>query len=147
MPYFAQDVSFTLDQLTALNKADPNGLLTGRLNLKRVGIFGLSLGAMIGSEACHMDARLQACLMMDAAMPANVVQAGLRQPGMWLSRPASDMRLEHWKEKDITQTLNTMQATFNKEPAREGYFFRCTLLYPARASARLNRTHQRTTGI
>lgn len=122
MPYFAQDVSFTLDQLMALNKADSNGLLTGRLNLKRVGMFGLSLGAMIGSEACHMDARLQACLMMDAAIPADVVQAGLQQPGMWLSRPASDMRQEHWKEKDVIQTLNTMQATFNKEPVGEGYY-------------------------
>jgi len=122
MPYLAQDVSFTLDQLTALNKADPNGILTGRLDLQRVGTFGVSLGAMVASEACHMDSRLKACLMMDAAMPADVVQAGLRQPAMWLTRPASDMRLEHWKASDITQTLNTMQAVFNKEPAGDGYY-------------------------
>lgn len=122
MPYLAQDVSFTLDQLTALNKADPNGILTGRLDLQRVGTFGVSLGAMVASEACHMDSRLKACLMMDAAMPADVVQAGLRQPAMWLTRPASDMRLEHWKASDITQTLNTMQAVFNEEPAGDGYY-------------------------
>ena len=117
IPYFAQDVSFTLDQLTALDKADPNGILTRRLDLERVGTFGVSLGAMVASEACHMDSRLKACLMMDAAMPADVVQARLRQPGMWLTRPASDMRLENWKESDITQTLNTMRAVFNEEPA------------------------------
>ncbi|GHO99482.1 carboxylic ester hydrolase [Reticulibacter mediterranei] len=134
MPYFAQDVSFTLDQLTALNQADPNGLLTGRLDLKHIGMFGLSLGAMIGSEACHMDSRLKACLMMDAAMPANVVQAGLQQPGMWLSRPASDMRLEHWKEKDITQTLNTMQAVFNKEPVGNGYYVSISGMFHANFS-------------
>jgi hypothetical protein len=122
MPYLAQDVSFTLDQLTALNKADPNGILTGRLDQQRVGIFGISLGAMVASEACHMDSRLKACLMMDAAMPADVVQAGLQQPGMWITRPASDMRLENWKEADITQTLNTMRAVFNKEPAGDGYY-------------------------
>lgn len=122
MPYLAQDVSFTLDQLTALNKADPNGILTGRLDLQRFGTFGISLGAMVASEACHMDSRLKACLMMDAAMPADVVQAGLRQPGMWITRPASDMRLENWKEADITQTLNTMRAVFNKEPAGDGYY-------------------------
>ena len=96
IPYFAQDVSFTLDQLTALNNADPNGLLTGRLDLQRVGMFGISLGAMVASEACRSDHRLQACLMMDAAMPADVVQAGLRQPSMWMTRPASSMRLESW---------------------------------------------------
>ncbi len=122
IPYLTQDVSFTLDQLTALNKADPNGILTGRLDLQHAGIFGHSLGGMIASEACHTDSRLKACLMMDVAMPADVVQAGLRQPAMWLTRPASDMRLEQWKESDITQTLNTMQAVFHEEPAGEGYY-------------------------
>ena len=28
--YLAQDAVFTLDQLVALNRADPNGILTGR---------------------------------------------------------------------------------------------------------------------
>jgi len=74
-----------------------------------------------------MDSRLKACLMMDAAMPANVVQAGLRQPGMWITRPAQDMRIERqksggWTEADITQTLTSMQAVFNEEPAGNGYF-------------------------
>jgi len=122
IPYFAQDVSFTLDQLTALNKADPNSLLTGRLDLGRVGTFGVSLGAIVASEACHSDPRLKACLMMDAAMPADVVQAGLRQPSLWMTRPASDMRLESWSEADITQTLTTMQAVFNEESAGDGYY-------------------------
>jgi hypothetical protein len=122
IPYFAQDVSFTLDQLTALNKVDPNGLLSGRLDLQHVGIFGISLGAIVAGEACHLDARLKACLMMDAAMTADVVKAGLRQPGMWLTRPASDMQFEHWAEADIVQTLGTMQAVFNKEPAGNGYY-------------------------
>jgi hypothetical protein len=122
IPYLAQDVSFTLDQLTALNKADPNGILTGRLDLQHVGAFGVSLGAMVASEACHEDLRLKACLMMDAAMPADVVQAGLRQPGMWITRPASSMRLESWSEADIAQTLTTMQAVFNKESTGNGYY-------------------------
>ena len=122
IPYFARDVSFTLDQLTALNKADPNGMLTGRLDLQRVGTFGISLGAMVASEACHRDPRLKACLMMDAAMPADVVQAGLRQPSMWITRPASAMRLEGWSEADIVQTLTTMQAVFNIEPVGDGYY-------------------------
>src|SRR5579884_555286 len=104
IPYLAQDVSFTLDQLTALNRADPRGLLTGRFDLQRVGIYGVSLGAMVASEACHRDPRLKACLMMDAAMPADVVEAGLRQPGMWITRPASDMQLEHWSKADMAQT-------------------------------------------
>jgi hypothetical protein len=122
IPYLAQDVNFTLDQLTALNRADPAGLLTGRLDLQRVGTFGVSLGAMVAGEACHRDTRLKACLMMDAAMPADVVQAGLQQPSMWMTRPASDMQLENWAKADIVQTLSTMQAVFNKEPVGDGYY-------------------------
>ncbi|MBA3869283.1 MAG: carboxylic ester hydrolase [Anaerolineae bacterium] len=127
IPYFAQDVSFTLDQLTALDITDPNGILTGRLDLKRVGTFGISLGAMVASEACHMEPRLEACLMMDAAMPADVVRAGLRQPSMWITRDADSMRLERqraggWTEADITQTLTTMRAVFEKSVSGAGYY-------------------------
>lgn len=74
---------------------------------------------MVVSEACHQDLRFNACLMMDAAVPADVRQHGLQQPCLWLTRPASDMRLERtssggWTEKDIQETLSTMQMTYRK---------------------------------
>jgi predicted dienelactone hydrolase len=127
LPFFAQDVTFTLDQLTSLDKTDPNGILTGRLDLQRVGTFGISLGAMVAGEACRTEPRLQACLMMDAAMPADVVQAGLRQPSMWITRDAGTMRLERqraggWSEADISQTLTTMRAVFEKSLPGDGYY-------------------------
>jgi pimeloyl-ACP methyl ester carboxylesterase len=127
IPYFAQDVSFTLDQITALDRNDPNGILTGRLDLQRIGTFGVSLGAMVAAEASHRDPRIKASLMMDAAMPADVVQAGLRQPSMWITRPASSMRLERqrsggWSEAAIAQTLSTMRAVFNKSLPGDGHY-------------------------
>ena len=36
IPYLAKDVVFVLDQIKALNRADPNGSLTGKLDLQRV---------------------------------------------------------------------------------------------------------------
>jgi pimeloyl-ACP methyl ester carboxylesterase len=127
IPYFAQDVSFTLDQLTALDRNDPNGILTGRLDLQRVGTFGISLGAMVAAEASHRDPRIKASLMMDAAMPADVVQAGLRQPSMWITRDADTMRLERqraggWSEADIAQTLTTMRVVFEESRPGDGYY-------------------------
>ena len=127
VPYLAQDVSFTIDQLTKLNKYDPINILTGRLNLDHLGAFGVSLGALVVAEACHEDARLGACLMMDAAMPANVVRAGLTQPSMWLTRDATTMRLESeqsggWTNAEIHQTLSTMQAVFSKSQPDSGYY-------------------------
>jgi predicted dienelactone hydrolase len=60
IPYLAQDAVFTLDQLVALNRSDPNGILTGRLDLQRAGLFGMSMGAVVGGEACRLERRLRA---------------------------------------------------------------------------------------
>jgi hypothetical protein len=94
VPYLSADVVFTLHQLAALNRADPNGILTGKLDLQRVGAFGVSLGGIVVGEACRRDPRLRACLMLDAPMSTDVVRAGLRQPSMWITRDAASMRLE-----------------------------------------------------
>ncbi len=126
IPYFAQDVSFTLDQLAALNMADPQGILTGKLDLQHTGVFGMSLGGIVSAEACLKEPRLQACLIMDVAMSAHVVQQGLQQPSMWITRPADTMRLERakaggWAEQDIEQTQTTMRTVYNNLPGA-GYF-------------------------
>lgn len=125
IPYLAQDVSFALDKLAELNRSDP--ILAGRLDLEHAGAFGVSLGAMVTAEACHLDARLRACLMMDAAMPSDVVESGLNQPAMWLTRDADSMRLERrrsggWSETDIRQTLTTMRAVFAEIPPGRRFY-------------------------
>ena len=127
VPYFAQDASFAIDQLIALTKGDPNSLLAGQLDLQRVGVFGISQGAIVAAEACRRDARIRASLMMDAAMPADVVRVGLRQPCMWITRPGRDMRLERsrsggWPEEAITETLTTMRTVFDMHAQGSAYY-------------------------
>lgn len=124
VPYLAQDVAFTLNQLAALNQADPKAILTGRLDVRRVGTFGISLGGIVGSEACRIEPRLRACLFMDAPMPVDVVKSGLQQPALWISRDAETMRLERrrsggWSEADISAHQSSMRAVFaNSQGAR-----------------------------
>lgn len=115
IPYLAQDVSFTLDQLAALNRVDPNGILTGRLDLQRTGMFGVSLGGAITAEASKLDPRIRAALMMDVFMPADVVQSGLKQPAMWISRDPKYMKLEHWTQEDIDETVTTMRTVYESK--------------------------------
>ncbi|MFN2591351.1 MAG: alpha/beta hydrolase family protein, partial [Candidatus Dormibacteria bacterium] len=127
IPYLAQDVSFAVDQLVRLNTADPHGLLTHRLDLDHIGAFGVSLGAMEVGEACHADPRLRACLMMDAAMPADVVRDGLQQPTMWLTRDANSILLERsrsggWPDREISETLTTQREVFTESPPGYGYY-------------------------
>jgi hypothetical protein len=57
VPYLAQDARFTLDRLAVLNQADPNGILTGRLDLRRASILGISLGGIVGTETCRGEPR------------------------------------------------------------------------------------------
>ena len=128
IPYLAQDVTFTLDQLAALNLADPNGILSGKLDLQRVGVFGVSLGGIVAGEACRLDSRLRACLVMDAAMSIDVVKAGLTQPGMWITRDAASMRLERrraggWLDAEIEAHQTSMRAVY-EGLAGAGYFVR-----------------------
>jgi predicted dienelactone hydrolase len=124
--YLAQDVLFTLDQLAGLNQSDPNGILTGKLDMRRMGTFGISLGGIVVGEACRLEPRLSACLMMDAPMAASVVQAGLQQPGMWITRDAASMRLEReraggWPEAEIEAHLTSMRAVYGSLTGA-GYF-------------------------
>lgn len=120
LPYLAQDVSFSLDQLAIVDRSDPKGVLTGRLDLDHVGMFGLSMGGAITAEACLRDARLRACLPMDVFMPADVVREGLRQPTLWISRDAATMALEGWAKHDIDETQSTMRAVYASSPG-DGY--------------------------
>jgi len=126
VPYLAQDVSLALDRIAALDE-DASGRLHGRLDLGRIGTFGVSLGAMVAAEACHRDPRLKACLMLDAAMPTGVVRDGLAQPSMWITRDAGTMRLERqrsggWSEAAISETLTTMRAVFSKSARGDGWY-------------------------
>jgi hypothetical protein len=123
IPYLAQDAIFTLDQLAGLNQADPNGILTGTLDLQRAGIFGHSGGGIVGGEACRLEPRLRACLLEDAPMTADVVQAGLLQPAMWITRDAETMRLEGWPQSEIDEHQTTMRGVFESLPG-DGYFVR-----------------------
>jgi hypothetical protein len=121
LPYFAEDVSFTLNQLALVNAADPNQILTDRMDLEHVGIFGISLGGENAAEACLRESRLKACLIMDVWLPADVVRSGLKQPVMLITRDADTMRLERqrsggWTEKDIALTLTTMKSVYESQP-------------------------------
>ncbi len=128
VPYLVRDVAFALNRLAALNHADPAGILAGKLDLQRVGAFGISLGGIVVGEACRVDPRLRACLMMDAPASTGVARSGLKQPSMWISRDAASMRLERqraggWPEVEIEAHQTSMRAAY-EAGSGAGYFVR-----------------------
>lgn len=126
IPYLAEDVPFALSQLEQL-KSTARDPLAQRFDLTKIGVFGISLGANVSAEACGKNPNISACLMIDSPMPADVVESGLTQSSMWLTRSAEDMRLERmksggWSEESIGQTLGTMKSVFNKQKPGSGYY-------------------------
>lgn len=115
VPYFAADVPLVLDRLAQIN-ADPLHRLHGLLDLDHIGVMGMSLGAVVAAQACALEPRIGACLMMDAPVPTQVALTGLRQPALWISRPAEDQRLERaasggWPEDEIAAQAETIAET------------------------------------
>jgi hypothetical protein len=130
VPYFAQDLVFLLNQFELLNKGDTVGFFKSRLDLNRIGVFGVSLGGIIVGEACRIDRRLRACLVMDAPMSSSVVHDGLRQPTMWIRRDAQTMQNEGWAPFDVDQHVRTMRAVFDKSTSA-GYFIEISGMFHA----------------
>jgi len=128
VPHLAGDVSFALDELREIDRHDPRGILTGRLDLTRVGAFGSSLGGIVAAEAARDEPRLDALLLMDAPVPLRTVASGLDRPTMWITRSPEWMRRERaaiggWSEEEIAAHHATMRATFERLRA-PGWFVR-----------------------
>jgi dienelactone hydrolase len=87
---WTSDMAFALDRLADLNAADPSGRFTGRLDLTRVGALGHSFGGAQALQFCHEDARCTAGIDVDGAPVGSVIQAGVRQPFLFIESEHAD---------------------------------------------------------
>jgi hypothetical protein len=81
------DLVYTLDTLSALDRNDPSGRLTGLLDLQRVGAFGHSTGGGASIQFCATDPRCKAAFAMDAWMTPvseQVLDTGTDRPFLFL---------------------------------------------------------------
>jgi dienelactone hydrolase len=78
------DARFVLDRLAAL---DRRGAFAGRLDLRRVGMFGFSLGGATAAATMLADARLKAGADLDGSLYGPVVHDGLRRPFLLMLSP------------------------------------------------------------
>ena len=78
------DERFVLNQMAQLSANDQQGRFTGRLDLRRVGVFGHSFGGATALEVCRVDTRCKAGVNLDGYPHENVVKLGLQQPFMFI---------------------------------------------------------------
>lgn len=81
----AADAQFLLNELSQINSNDPENILTGKLDLDNVGIFGHSLGGATAAEAMRLDSRFKAGINMDGTLWTDVVNTGLDKPFMLMN--------------------------------------------------------------
>jgi predicted dienelactone hydrolase len=77
----AQDDSFVLDRLTAMNE-DPSSPWFHRLDLSRVGALGFSIGGATAAQFAYQDPRVKAALNLDGWTFGDAGPHGISQPFM-----------------------------------------------------------------
>ncbi len=80
---WVQDISFTMDELERLNSG--NGFFSGRLDLNRIGVFGVSFGGAASTQVCVQDKRCKAAISMDCPQFGDFIDHDVSQPIMFMS--------------------------------------------------------------
>ena len=76
------DISFVMDRLEALNHAA--GVLSGKLDLSRIGVMGHSMGGTAAGQACLTESRCEAGVNMDGLQLGDMLDTPLEKPFMFM---------------------------------------------------------------
>jgi predicted dienelactone hydrolase len=82
MDYYGRDLQFVMDQIARLDRDD--AILARSLDLSRIAAIGHSSGFSAVSNACLRDARIKACVNVDAPGFTAALLKGLTQPLLWI---------------------------------------------------------------
>lgn len=88
--YYTKDLEFVIDQITELNRGNSDKTFAGKFDLARIAAIGHSSGFVAASGACRLDARLRACVNIDAPGYRAGDLAGLKQPLLWIRLQKAD---------------------------------------------------------
>ncbi|MGW7268239.1 alpha/beta hydrolase family protein [Streptomyces sp. NPDC054842] len=81
----AADLRFALSQLDRMDRGEPNGPLTGRLDTGRVAVTGHSMGGAAALQAARQDRRFDAVVDLDG-YPHGPLSPSLHQPTLALTQ-------------------------------------------------------------
>jgi len=83
------DARFAFDELVRMNSGEKESLFRGKLDLDRVGIFGMSLGGAVTGQVCLEDDRFKAGVNLDGTQFGTLIDNYLHQPFMFMNSGAS----------------------------------------------------------
>lgn len=80
--FWAQDISFIIDQLASLNTSQ--GRFRGKIDLDRIGVMGMSMGGVAAGQACIADERIKAVINCDGGLFGDLVDTTIVTPMMYM---------------------------------------------------------------
>jgi hypothetical protein len=81
--YWAEDIAFFINQLKMMNGGDNR--FQNKLDLDRIGVFGMSMGGLATSVISSTDKRIKAGINMDGAFPVASVHGKYQIPFLYLN--------------------------------------------------------------
>ena len=111
------DTSFALDQLERLNRSDPSGRFRGRLDMRRVGVFGHSLGGATALQFCHDDSRCTAGIDVDGAPLGSVIVEGITQPFLFLLSDHGGESVDAGTPEAIRHAETNIRSIYDRLPS------------------------------
>ncbi|MBA3768628.1 MAG: hypothetical protein H0W99_16955 [Acidobacteria bacterium] len=81
---WAADVRFVLDELERMNSGKRKSTFAKKLNLKRIGIFGMSFGGATAGQVCAVDKRCRAGINLDGLQSGDLIVRPMERPFMFM---------------------------------------------------------------
>lgn len=81
--YWAEDLAFFIDRLKDIESE--NKIFKDKLDLDRIGVFGMSLGGIATSEICLTDKRIKAGINIDGGLFGTLIEGKPQTPFMYLN--------------------------------------------------------------
>ena len=81
---WVKDTLFVLNKIEQISHGEITSLLSGHLDLNRVGILGHSMGGAVTGEVCMRDSRFKAGVNLDGIQIGYVIDGSIGQPFMMM---------------------------------------------------------------
>jgi len=78
------DVRFVLSELEKMKSNKPKNMFAGKLDLKRIGIFGMSFGGAAAGQVCAVDKRCRAGINLDGLQSGDLIDRPMERPFMFM---------------------------------------------------------------
>lgn len=83
------DVRFLLNQLENMKSNKPRNMFAGKLDLNRIGIFGMSFGGATAAQVCLVDNRCKAGINLDGLQSGDLIDQPIERPFMFMQSEAA----------------------------------------------------------